>query len=116
MVHTLIGQIFEVRPDQYKDKKTGEVTKAFCVVTIEQTVIDDLGFRRKDTEDVIFEMADFENLSKSIDKYIALPFNYVSFKKNGAESSFMGKTDYLPYTIFDRNPIPQPKKTEPQKP
>ena len=48
MQYQLIGQIFEVIPKEFKDKKTGEITKSFCEVTIEQTTTDANGFRVKD--------------------------------------------------------------------
>ena len=36
MQYQLIGQIFEVIPKEFKDKKTGEVSKSFVEVTVEQ--------------------------------------------------------------------------------
>ena len=55
MQYQLIGQVFEVIPKEFKDKKTGEVTKSFCEVTVEQVSIDANGFRVKDVEKINFD-------------------------------------------------------------
>jgi len=68
MQYQLIGQVFEVIPKEFKDKKTGEVTKSFCEVTVEQVSIDANGFRVKDVEKINFDNEHYADLKKNIDK------------------------------------------------
>jgi hypothetical protein len=80
MQYQLIGQIFEVIPKSFKDKKTGEITKEFCEVTVEQVAIDANGFRVKDVEKINFDNEHYQDLKKNIDKFISVPFEYRTWR------------------------------------
>jgi len=107
MRYQLIGQIFEVIPKSFKDKKTGEITKEFCEVTVEQVAIDANGFRVKDVEKINFDNEHYADLKKNIDKYITVPFEYRTWRdaSTKANQSAMMMSDGAKYTIYDKNPL-----------
>ena len=109
MQYQLIGQIFEAIPKEFKDKKTGEVTKSFVEVTVEQVVIDANGFRIKDVEKINFDQSHYQNLKNNIDKYIVVPFEYRSWrdKGSGQNQSAMMMSEGASYTIHEKNPFEQ---------
>lgn len=108
MQYQLIGQIFEVIPKSFKDKKTGEITKEFCEVTVEQIAIDANGFRVKDVEKINFDNSHFSDLKKNIDKFISVPFEYRTWRDSTtkASQSAMMMSEGAMYTIHDKSPIP----------
>ena len=107
MQYQLIGQIFEVIPKSFKDKKTGEITKEFCEVTVEQVATDANGFRVKDVEKINFDTEYYQDLKKNIDKYITVPFEYRTWRdaSTKANQSAMMMSEGARYTIYDKNPI-----------
>ena len=107
MQYQLIGQIFEVIPKQFKDKKTGEVTKEFCEVTVEQVSIDANGFRVKDVEKINFDQSYYQDLKSNIDKYIVVPFEHRSWRDANTKQmqSAMMMSEGATYTIHDKNPL-----------
>ena len=107
MQYQLIGSIFEVIPKEFKDKKTGEVTKSFCEVTVEQVSIDANGFRVKDVEKINFDQSHYQDLKKNIDKYIVVPFEYRSWRDANTKQmqSAMMMSEGATYTIHDKNPF-----------
>jgi len=111
MQYQLIGQIFEVIPKSFKDKKTGEITKEFCEVTVEQVAIDANGFRVKDVEKINFDNSHFADLKKNIDKYISVPFEYRTWRDATTKTSqsAMMMSEGAMYTIYDKNPISSKK-------
>ena len=109
MQYQLIGQIFEAIPKEFKDKKTGEITKSFVEVTVEQISTDANGFRVKDIEKINFDQSHYQNLKSNIDKYIVVPFEHRSWrdKGSGQMQSAMMMTEGATYTIHDKNPLEQ---------
>jgi hypothetical protein len=107
MQYQLIGQIFEVIPKEFKDKKTGEVTKSFCEVTVEQISIDANGFRVKDVEKINFDQSHYQDLKKNIDKYIVVPFEHRSWRDASTKQmqSAMMMSEGATYSIYDKNPF-----------
>ena len=107
MQYQLIGQIFEAIPKEFKDKKTGEITKSFVEVTVEQVAIDVNGFRVKDVEKINFDQSHYQDLKKNIDKYIVVPFEHRSWKDKGSGQmqSAMMMSEGAAYTIHDKNPF-----------
>ena len=116
MQYQLIGQIFEVIPKEFRDKKTGEVTRSFTEVTIEQVTLDANGFRIKDVEKVNFDEKHYQELKDSIDKFISVPFEYRSWrdKGSGQAQSAMMMPEGAVYTIYEKNPF-QPKQNDTKK-
>jgi len=115
MQYQLIGQIFEVIPKEFKDKKTGEITKTFAEVTVEQVSIDANGFRIKDVEKINFDQSHYHDLKINIDKYIVVPFEHRSWKdkSSGQIQSAMMMSEGAEYIIYDKNPFE--KKSEIKK-
>ena len=113
MQYQMVGKIYEVIPKTFKDKKTGEITKEFCEVTIEQVVTDVNGFRIKDVEKVNFDQSHYEDLKSHIDKYIAVPFEYRTWRDASTKSqhSAMMMSEGAIYNIYGKNPIFEVKKT-----
>ena len=111
MQYQLIGQIFEVIPKQFKDKKTGEVTKEFCEVTVEQVATDANGFRVKDVDRISFSMDHYQTLKSNIDKYIVIPFEHRSWRDQNTKQmqSAMMMSEGATYKIFDKNPFEEVK-------
>ena len=111
MQYQLIGQIFECQPKQFKNKTTGEVTKEFVEVTIEQTVIDVNGFRQKDVERVNFDMEHYNDLKSNIDKYIVVPFEHRQWRDANTKQmqSAMMMSEGATYKIYDKDPLAQAK-------
>jgi len=109
MQYQLIGQIFEAIPKEFKDKKTGEITKSFVEVTVEQISTDANGFRVKDIEKINFDQSHYQNLKSNIDKYIVVPFEHRSWrdKGSGQMQSAMMMSEGATYTIHDKNPFEQ---------
>jgi hypothetical protein len=109
MQYQLIGQVFEVIPKEFKDKKTGEVTKSFCEVTVEQVTTDANGFRVKDVEKINFDQSHYQDLKLNIDKYIVVPFEHRSWKDKGSGQmqSAMMMSEGAVYSIYDKNPLQQ---------
>ncbi len=109
MQYQLIGQIFEVIPKEFRDKKTGEVTKEFVEVTIEQVTRDANGFRVKDVEKVNFDQSHYEELKNAIDKYIVVPFEHRSWRDANTKQmqSAMMVSEGGMYQIYDKNPLEQ---------
>ena len=107
MQYQLIGQVFEVIPKEFRNKSTGEVTKSFCEVTVEQVSVDANGFRVKDVEKINFDNEHYADLKKNIDKYIVVPFEHRSWKDKGSGQmqSAMMMSDGATYTIYDKNPF-----------
>ncbi len=107
MQYQLIGQIFEAIPKQFKDKKTGEITKEFCEVTVEQVITDANGFRVKDVEKVNFDQKHYQDLKASIDKFIIVPFEHRSWKDANTKQmqSAMMMSEGALYTIYEKKPI-----------
>ena len=118
MQYQLIGQIFEVIPKQFKDKKTGEITKEFVEVTVEQVTTDANGFRIKDVEKINFDQTHYQDLKSNIDKYIVVPFEHRSWRDANTKQmqSAMMISEGATYTIHDKNPLkPIEPKTEVKK-
>jgi len=113
MQYQLIGQIFECQPKQFRNKSTGEVTKEFVEVTIEQTVTDADGFRQKDVERVNFDMSHYRDLKSNIDKYIVVPFEHRTWRDANTKQmqSAMMMSDGAVYQIYDKDPLVQSKPT-----
>jgi len=111
MQYQLIGQIFECQPKQFKNKSTGEVTKEFVEVTIEQTVIDANGFRQKYVERVNFDMDHYNELKSAIDKYIVVPFEHRQWRDQNTKQmqSAMMMSEGATYAIYDNDPLAQTK-------
>ena len=107
MQYLLHGQIFEAIPKQFKDKKTGEITKEFVEVTVEQVSIDANGFRVKDVEKINFDQKHYAELKISIDKYIVVPYEHRSWrdKSSGQMQSAMMVSEGAVYTLYDKNPF-----------
>ena len=107
----LTGQIFEAIEKSYTDKKTGEVTKSFVELTVEQLLIDSDGNRIKDVDTVQMPAGDFRKLKSNLDQYISIPFSYITYRgKDGQNGSMMAKTDGLDYVITKENPFKQPPR------
>ncbi len=111
MQYQLIGQIFEVIPKEYRDKKTGEITKSFCEVTVEQVSEDANGFRVKDVERINFDSEHYQDLKQNIDKYIVVPFEHRTWRDVNTKQmqSAMMMSEGSVYSIFDKNPLLQNK-------
>ena len=109
MQYQMVGILWGVVPKEYKNKQTGEVTKSFCEVTIEQIVTDANGFRSKDIEKINFDQSHYQNLKSNIDKYIVIPFEHRSWrdKGSGQMQSAMMMSEGATYTIHDKNPLEQ---------
>ena len=109
MRYLLTGVIFETIPKQFTNKATGEVTKSFCEVTVEQVSIDANGFRIKDVEKINFDEKHYQDLKNNIDKYIVIPFEHRSWrdKGSGQMQSAMMMSEGATYTIHDKNPFEQ---------
>jgi len=107
MQYQLVGMVFEVIPKEFRNKSTGEVTKSFCEVTVEQVSIDANGFRVKDVEKINFDNEHYADLKKNIDKYIVVPFEHRSWKDKGSGQmqSAMMMSEGATYTIYDKNPF-----------
>ena len=107
MQYQLVGQIFEVIPKQYKDKKTGEVTKEFCEVTVEQVVTDANGFRVKDVDQISFDMAHYKTLKDAIDKFIVIPFEHRMWRDQNTKQmqSAMMMAEGAVFRIYDKDPL-----------
>ena len=115
MQYQLIGQIFEVIPKEFKDKKTGEVTKSFVEVTVEQVTTDSNGFRVKDIEKINFDQTHYQDLKSNIDKFIVVPFEHRQWRDQNTKQmqSAMMMSEGATYAIYDKNPLDQIKpKTE----
>lgn len=109
MQYILTGQIFEAIQKNYTDKKTGEVTKSFVELTVEQLFKDSDGNRIKDVDTVQMPDADFAKLKSNLDSYISIPFEYITYRgKDGQNGSMMAKTDGLDYIITKENPFKVP--------
>jgi len=111
MQYQLIGQIFEVIPKQFKDKKTGEVTKEFVEVTVEQVTTDANGFRVKDIEKINFDQTHYQDLKSNIDKYIVVPFEHRQWRDPNTKQmqSAMMMSEGATYAIYDKDPLAQTK-------
>ena len=111
MQYQLIGQIFEVIPKQFKDKKTGEVTKEFCEVTVEQVATDANGFRVKDVDRISFSMDHYKTLKDNIDKYIVIPFEHRQWRDQNTKQmqSAMMMSEGATFKIYDKDPLEQSK-------
>jgi len=107
MRYQLIGQIFEVIPKEFRDKKTGEITKSFCEVTVEQVSIDVNGFRVKSVEYINFGEEHFKELKASIDKYIVVPYEYRTWRDANTKQnqSAMMMSEGSTFTIFEKDPL-----------
>jgi len=111
MQYQLIGQIFEVIPKQFTDKKTGQVTKEFCEVTVEQVATDANGFRVKDVERVSFDMSHYKTLKDNIDKFIVIPFEHRTWRDANTKQmqSAMMMSEGATFKIYDKDPLEQTK-------
>ncbi len=111
MQYQLIGQIFEVIPKEFRDKKTGEVTKSFCEVTVEQVATDANGFRVKDVERINFDQEHFQDLKSNIDKYIVVPYEHRQWRDANTKQmqSAMMMSEGAVYAIYDKSPFVQVK-------
>ncbi len=111
MQYQLIGQIFECQPKQFKNKSTGEITKEFVEVTIEQVTTDANGFRQKDVERVNFDMSHYQELKSAIDKYIVVPFEHRQWRDTNTKQmqSAMMMSEGATYAIYDKDPLAQTK-------
>ncbi len=111
MQYMLIGKIFEAIEKSYIDKKTGEVTKSFVELTVEQLLMDSEGNRIKDIDTVQMPPEDFHKLKSNLDQYISIPFSHITYRgKDGQNVSMMVKTDSLDYIITKENPFKQPPR------
>lgn len=112
MQYLLHGQIFEAIPKQYKDKKTGEVTKEFVEITVEQITLDANGFKVKDVERIQLPQTEYNTIKQSIDKYISIPFEYRTWKDKNTHqmTSAMMMSENGQYKIYDKNPFEQKPK------
>lgn len=117
MQYLLNGQIFEVIPKSFHDKKTGKITKEFVEVTIEQVTKDANGFRVKDVEKVNFDQSHYDDLKNAIDKYIVVPFEFRSWKDSDTKQmqSAMMMSEGAQYQIYDKNPLEQKTQTQEKK-
>ena len=109
MQYKLIGQVFEVIPKEFKNKSTGEITKSFVEVTVEQVTTDANGFRVKDIEKINFDQSHHHDLKNSIDKYIVVSFEHRTWKdkSSGQMQSAMMMSEGATYTIHNKNPLEQ---------
>jgi len=107
MQYQLIGQIFEVIPKEFKDKKTGEVSKSFVEVTVEQVTTDANGFRVKDIEKINFEQSHYQELKHNIDKFIVVSYEHRTWRDANTKmmQSAMMVAEGSTYTIHDKNPL-----------
>jgi hypothetical protein len=111
MQYQLVGQIFEVIPKEFRDKKTGEVTKSFVEVTVEQVTTDANGFRVKDIEKINFDQSHYQDLKANIDKYIVVPFEHRTWRDQNTKQmqSAMMMSEGATYAIYDKDPLAQTK-------
>jgi hypothetical protein len=111
MQYQLIGQIFEVIPKEFRDKKTGEVSKSFVEVTVEQVTTDANGFRVKDIEKINFDEKHYQELKSAIDKYIVVPFEHRQWRDANTKQmqSAMMMSEGATYQIYDKDPLAQTK-------
>lgn len=109
MQYLLHGQIFEVIPKQYTDKKSGEVTKEFTEVTVEQVVLDENGFKVKSVETIQFPQDEFTTLKQAIDKYIVIPYEFRTWRDASTKQmqSAMMMSAGRTYVIYQTNPFSQ---------
>ncbi len=109
MQYILTGQIFEAIQKNYTDKKTGEITKKFVELTVEQLFRDQDGNRIKDVDVVQMPDKDFHKFKSNLDAYISIPFSYITYRgKDGQNGSMMVKTEGLDYIITKENPYKVP--------
>jgi len=107
MQYQLIGQIFEVIPKEFRDKKTGEITKSFCEVTVEQISVDSNGFRVKSVDYINFDQEHYQELKSNIDKYIVVPYEHRTWRDANTKQmqSAMIISEGATFTIFDKDPL-----------
>jgi len=75
MTTHMIGQLLEVKPVEYTNKKTEKVTYS-TDLTVMFDGIDEEGFRKVSVETVNVDEEYYDDLKESISSYIALPYYY----------------------------------------
>lgn len=115
MQYLLHGEIFEVKPNSYTDKKTGEVVTNSCIVEVEQLTIDTNGFKSKGVEEVLFPFEKFNDLRKEVGKYIVIPYVLKNGEKDGKWWSYMSMVKDADYLLYDKNPFEQKQQTSEKK-
>jgi len=106
MIMSIVGSIFEVDKREIKDKKSGEISYK-TVVTIQQVLKDSKGKRLLRAEDYLLDIAYRDELEKSIDKFIVLFVQHISWGANSTRQagSMVMPMDTLEFKIFDKNPF-----------
>jgi len=106
MIMNIVGTVFETDKREIKDKKTGEISYK-AVVTVQQIYKDAKGKRLLRAEDYLLDVSHLPELERSIDKYIVLYVQHISWGANDKRQagSMVMPMDTLEFQIFDKNPF-----------
>ena len=100
MTTHLIGQLLEVKPKEYEDKKTSKVTYS-TDLTIMFDGIDEEGYRKVAVETINVDEEYYDELSDAIGKTVALA--YFSTVDQWGVKMYPDRS--MPVLLLDKNPL-----------
>jgi len=100
MTTHLIGQLLEVKPKEYKDKKTEKVTYS-TDVTVMFDGIDEEGFRKVSVETVTIDEDYYDDLKSKIGSVIALAY----FSETNQYGTRFYPDRSMPVLVLEKNPL-----------
>jgi len=100
MILHLIGQLIEVKPTEYEDKKTGKVNYG-TEITVLFEGVDEEGYKKVTAEAINVDEEDYDRLVDKKGKTVAIAYTVMT----GKNGTYFYPDRSMPVLVLEKNPL-----------